>query len=39
MKDKKKTNLYPAVPFTRMMLEQLKARGKKANSRDFCAVS
>ena len=24
MKEKKKTNLYPAIPFTRMMLEQLK---------------
>jgi hypothetical protein len=29
MKEKKKTNLYPAVPFTRMMLEQLKEQGYK----------
>jgi hypothetical protein len=29
MKEKKKTNLYPAVPFTRMMLEQLKKQEYK----------
>ena len=29
MKEKKKTNLYPAIPFTRMMLEQLKMQGYK----------
>ena len=29
MKEKKKTNLYPAIPFTRVMLEQLKKQGYK----------
>jgi len=29
MREKKKANFYPAVPFTRMMLEQLKGKGYK----------